>query len=371
MADKNNVEVTVSGIVPSQKGSDPEYGNWFIIDESGEFSVDKNIIATIWIVGGGCDGGSGIWNGNRIDVKTTDKKTQDGGNIPIPNTGTGTSYSGAGGDGGYVYTLTDVKISKNQTLSSVIAGENNQNGTSLNIGNAVYRCDESGYVPRTGGKGGSLPKADVNELWADQKKVNLPTSGDNGVKTPYGYVGSSGGGGAACNGTSDADNGIIGGEGAGSGTSHRGKGTDAVNYGCGGGGGAFCGRVAVCPTENEYIEISLDDVENKESYLGYPVNDEDRNNYANYHYKGWFGGGKGKQGCIIIAYTIDPTQNTLVVQKHYKKVCNTHKTCKTDYYSNNSHKTCCGNGSYYGSCGCSGNKSGYTDTIHIGKSSIK
>lgn len=318
MADNKNVQVTVSGITPAKTGKDAQYGNWFLIDQSGEFSLDKPVTATIWLVGGGCDGTAGIWNGNEIWST---------GN-PKVNTGTGTSYSGAGGDSGYVFFVMNVEIPKNQTLTSVIAERNNKSGTSLDVSGLILRCNQSGSFYQEGGKGGSIPKADTDQQWADQGKVVLPEKGVDGTNTPYGYVGSSGGGGAVCNGISNATNGGKGGIGAGSGTSHQQPGTNATNYGCGGGGGAVCGNIA-----------------------------------------GGQLGGLGKQGCIIIAYTIE--QKPLIVQKHYKRVCNTHKTCNTDYYSNNSRKTCCGNGG----CGCgnskSANASDYIDTIHIGSSNKK
>lgn len=311
----NNTQVTVSGIAPARTGKDVQYGNWFLIDQSGDFSIDKSITATIWLVGGGCDGTAGEWNGNDISAI----------GVPIPNTGTGVSYSGAGGDGGYVFSVMNVNIPKNQTLTSVIAERNNKSGTSLDIGGLVLNCDQSGYTAQYGGEGGSIPQADTDQQWADQSKAVLPGKGENGVNTPYGYVGSSGGGGAVCNGIASATNGGKGGTGAGSGTNHRSPGTSATNYGCGGGGGAICGYVA----------------------------------------QGQFGG-LGKQGCIIIAYKVD--QPTFVIQKHYRRVCNTRKSCNADYYSNSSRTSCCG-------CG-SGNSNGvsvadYTDSIHINTGKVK
>lgn len=320
LADNKNIKVNVSGITPVENGTDPRYGNWFLIDESGEFSLDRSVIATIWLVGGGCDGTAGIWHGNPISEEGK----------PIVNEGTGTSYSGSGGDGGNVCTVYNVKILKNQTIDSVVAQVNDKTGTSLDVGGVIYSCSQIGCISQIGGEGGNIPTAPEDKEWAEQTSAVLSKGGTNGVLTPYGYVGSSGGGGAVCNGISNAVNGVKGGEGAGNGTNHRTAGTNANNYGCGGGGGAICGWVA----------------EGQE-------------------------GGLGKQGCIIIAYTIE--QSTLIVQKHYKKICNTHKTCNTDYYSNNSHKTCCGNNRHNcGNGGCGSSKgSEYIDTIHIGSKSGK
>lgn len=300
-------QVTVSGITPIESGDD-----WFVIDETGSFSLDKSIIATIWLVGGGCDGTEGIWNGNTLS-----------GGTPAPNTGTGISYSGSGGDGGYVFTAMNIKIPKNQSLSVVIADVNDKSGTSLSINGTTYYCNQSGSISREGGAGGSLPLPNSGDKYASQDSAVLSLGGLDGVETPYGFVGSSGGGGAVCNGQSSATNGVKGGNGAGSGTSHRSAGTAATNYGCGGGGGAICGTVA----------------------LGQD-------------------GGSGKQGCIVISYVIE--QSSLVVQKHYKRVCNTHKTSNTDYYSNNSsHRSCC-----TGGCSCgNANTPTYTDTLYIGSTS--
>ena len=166
-----------------------------------------------------------------------------------------------GGDGGYVYHTSGVNISKDVNLTSTIAEIADRTGTTLTYNNTVYSCDQSGSTAASGGSGGSLPKARDNHKWADQSSAIISECGENGVKTPYGYVGSGGGGGAVCNGRVSATNGTKGGYGAGSGNNHRNNGGDAKNYGCGGGGGAFCGYVA--------------------------------NGYD---------GGKGKKGCVIIAY---------------------------------------------------------------------
>lgn len=302
-------QVAVSGITPAKSGND-----WFLIDTSGDFSLDKSIIATIWLVGGGCDGTSGVWNGNTVDSN----------NNPIPDTGTGTSYSGSGGDGGYVFTARNVKIPKNQNVSTIIANANDKSGTSLSFNGVDYYCNQSGSILRNGGDGGSLPLPSSGQSYTSQDNAILSTSGQDGIETPYGFVGSSGGGGAVCNGQTNAVNGVEGGNGAGSGTNHRSAGTDAINYGCGGGGGAICGKIAQGQS-----------------------------------------GGNGKQGCVIISYTIE--ESTLIVQKHYKRTCNTHKTSSTDYYSNNSSHSCCsGESSCCGNTNWNTNNSDYTDTIHIG-----
>lgn len=365
MSDTNNEMVTVSGISPANVGDSTEFGKWFLIDQSGDFSVDKTLNATIWLVGGGCDGGAAVWKGNRIDIKTTNTDHY----TPIANTktGDGISYSGAGGDGGYVYKVENVKIPKNKSLTAVIASANNKIGTSLVVDENSFSCSQSGASYARGGNGGSLPPPANGELWGDQSLVTLPTRGTDGVRTPYGYVGSSGGGGAACNGTSNADNGITGGQGAGSGTDHRSNGTPATTYGSGGGGGAFCGFIAVAPTEAMFNELATDTTIDRSVYTACP-SEPDIGEYASYPLKGWFFGGMGKGGCIIVAYTIEEEpEKTLIVQKHYKRVCNTKKTCNTDYYSSSSRYSSCGNnGCGCGQSGQSVEDAGYTDTLHIG-----
>lgn len=326
MAVDNNAKVNVTGsVIPKLEGQNIRYGNWFLIDQDGSFSLDKSVVATIWLVGGGCNGDDGIWNGNIIE---------NGNTYPTPNSGTGDSYSGKGGDGGYVLVVGSTKISKGQTLTSVIAQIGDKRGTSLDLGNTILRCDDVGGIARIGGASGVVPLAtpdkyaDSNGFFVDPEYVIEAKAGEDGVETPYGYVGSSGGGGAACNGQTNANNGVTGGIGAGSGTSHRTAGTSAKNYGCGGGGGAVCGAVA----------------------------------------KGQLGG-SGMQGCIVIAYTIE--EKTLIVERHYSKKTTINRNCNTNYASsqNSSHSTSCGCGC---GCGCSGNNSSdgvtsdnYTDKVNI------
>lgn len=312
MAGSESVKVNITGIEPKQQGEDSQYGNWFLIDEDGEFSLDHTVTAVIWLVGGGCDGTAGVWNGNEVDSSYN----------PIVDTGTGDSYSGAGGDGGYVYTAMNVTIKKGETLSAVIAQDNDKSGTTLNIEDTLFKCDQTGYTFQSGGTAGSLPTAAEGEQFADQTEAVPSGAGSNGVLTPYGYVGSSGGGGAVCNGLSDASNGVQGGEGAGSGTSHRSAGTDATNYGCGGGGGAICGRIAAGQV-----------------------------------------GGKGKQGCIIIAYTIE--QKTLIVERHYTKTVTIKKNCDTNYATSQNSTHCCSSSGSSG-CGCtnSSDSTSYSDGVY-------
>lgn len=257
-------QIVFTGLQPTLKGQS-NGKQWFLFARSGVFDININTKANIWIVGGGCDGTGGVWNGNEIEQVGQ----------PIKGTGTGTSYAGDGGDGGYVLSVTNVLLPKKVNLITEIADDNDKTGTTFDINNTIYKCSSGSYLE--GGIGGNLiydASKEDSYGFIDQKYAELSTAGKTGVLTPYGYVGSSGGGGAVCNGRVDASNGVTGGEGAGSGTNHRASGTSATNYGCGGGGGAFCGNVA----------------------QGY-------------------GGGKGKQGCVIIEILdekedyIDPVKN--------------------------------------------------------------
>ncbi|MCM1166283.1 MAG: hypothetical protein NC299_10395 [Lachnospiraceae bacterium] len=47
MADNKDIEVNVRGVAPKLKGNDSRYGRWFLIDESGDFSLDHSVIASV------------------------------------------------------------------------------------------------------------------------------------------------------------------------------------------------------------------------------------------------------------------------------------------------------------------------------------
>lgn len=254
-------DLVFSGLQPTINKTGTE--NWFLIDKAGAFQINHTIKGKMWVVGSGKDGTAGEWNGNRIETV----------NNPIPNTATGTSYAGNGGDGGIVAYFTDILIPKDSNVYTTIGLLSNPNGTDVTIDGKTYRCTDTSEVRSKGGKGGYLPPPEADKKYTALSEVHPSESGVNGIETPYGYVGSSGGGGAVCTGVENADNGLEGGIGAGDGRNHRQAGTDATNYGCGGGGGAICGAVAEGQS-----------------------------------------GGKGEQGCIIIEYEteedyIDPVKN--------------------------------------------------------------
>lgn len=365
MVDNKDIEVNVRGIYPKYKGNHERFGRWFLIDESGDFSLDHSIIATIWLVGGGCDGEKGYWNNDSGKQCTADR---DQGAIlddNDPNKGTKLAggRSGKGGDGGYVLVMHNVKIPAKANLFAVIAESNDQTGTALYIEDDPYRCNDSGSFYKKGGEGGWVPSlaeaeangwikfADGREDVINKALVKREKGGEDGIDTPCTvtetingkkvstcYVGSSGSGGAACNGGSNATASGSPGNGAGSGEAHRSAGTDAIGYGCGGGGGATCG--------------------NYEAQTG--------------RY-----GGYGKQGCIIIAYTVE--QKTLVVEKTYTKKTTTTTNCNTNYATSQNSTHCCTTND--NGCGCgssSGNalpngvtNANYNGTLKINNMSAK
>lgn len=230
-------ELVFTGIQPVKKGGTGDK-RWFVIDDSGTFSINRSITADIWLVGGGCDGDDGEW------ITTTY-----------------TALGATGGAGGYVSLYKDIELNANESFDSVIALANDKSGTQLIVSGSTYMCDNSGCTATVGGKGSSITGDGTGQHYTINYK---PENGETGASTPYGAVGSSGGGGMACDGHDHRTGNGKGGTGAGNGGTHRQEGSDATNYGCGGGGGDGCGAVA----------------------------------------KGNVGG-KGMQGCIIVQYTIE------------------------------------------------------------------
>ena len=203
--------INIKGIVPIKSQS-----NWFLIDKSGKFTLEplSHIKANIYLVGGGEDGAE--WyvvegsNGRAYDIK---KKSR----------------------GGCVLKK-EVTIDNEVECQAIVAERNNPTGTSLKIGNDIYKCTDSGYIQRKATANG-VAKENIGNCLNGE-------NGANGMNTPYGYVGSSGGG----SGTYSSFSGNIitvyagkGGEGAGNGGEVKESGTDAANYGCGGGSAGFGG----------------------------------------------------------------------------------------------------------------------------------
>lgn len=204
----------ISGFAPSKTGGSWDGGSsWFLFDGSGRFSVDKDLTCTIYLVGGGCNGGAGsAYKGDY-------------------------ARGGKGGDGGYVYIAQHVTIPKNTDCIVLIAGIGYKTGTALSISEKKLKCNNTGCSSTVGGQGGYI----YYDTTLQRSIIgNNAGEGCFGVLTPYGVVGSSGGGGGTGF-SSSYVNAMLGGTGAGTGGlrlfSNKYQGDGATNYGCGGGGG--------------------------------------------------------------------------------------------------------------------------------------
>lgn len=204
----------ISGIIPAITGN-----GWFVFDRSGSFSLDESVWASIYLVGGGCDGENGYYNAEK-----------------------NTYHGGKGGDGGYVFKFGKVVLFKDVEYDISVAENNDKSGTSITINGRVYNCGDMGCSKIIGGLGGI-----INSNF----KFVSPKNGLSGIATPYGTVGSSGGGGAVIYKYINTPFGS-GGTGAGNGRENCfdnvsdeikdeiTKQINAQNYGCGGGGDLFC-----------------------------------------------------------------------------------------------------------------------------------
>lgn len=195
--------------------------------------------------------------------------------------------------------MSNVKVNKNADNTVVVAKANDVSGTSVTINGKAYFCADNSYTARIGGNGGGV---------TNNGSIIQPTNGESGVLTPCQVVGSSGGGGLSCNGfnVTEDDGNVsaigVGGDGAGDGSAHREEGMPAANYGCGGGGGCICGHNDAVPHDNAWC------------------------------------GGKGMQGCVIIAYK--------VLDDKTDAECNCHK------HDNTPNCSCMSSENVGNSCGC-------------------
>lgn len=232
----HNVKVNVSGVNVAARGTDKNDTQWLVIADSGDFSLDHDVKATIWLSGGGCNGDPAVGSGNQWE-------------------------SGVGGDGGSACKIGEFDIAKGQVLTSVVAEVGDKTGTTLIIDGNTYTCTDNGDTSTTGGTNETLTLdgTEKNNKEKQAKVVKYGTrEGTSGIETPYGWIGSSGGGGLICANVGRVEH-AEGGQGAGDGNGHTSPGTAAANYGCGGGGGSVC-----IPRCNK--------------------------------------GGNGKKGCIVISY---------------------------------------------------------------------
>ncbi len=202
--------------------------NWLLFYHSGEYNLnfETDVKITLYLVGGGENGKDGLYYNK-------------------------TAYGGDGGAGGYVNIVSDIEVPAGECNIDVIIGnEGGYGSTSAVVNNNEYCCNGLGWTGTEHGNKGVCGKSTYQNAG----------NGANGIETPFGWVGSSGGGGAAYYNGSETNRGR-GGVSAGNGgkiiNGKSTKGDNAVGYGCGGGGGA------ASPTS-------------------------------------WCKGGRGKQGCVIM-----------------------------------------------------------------------
>lgn len=216
--------LSVSGITPKMNK-----GNWLLIDRdslgggSGEFdlTVPEGAHIKMYLVGGGKDGEKWFAQTNAGNTYTYDKNA---------------SACKPGGEGGYVL-VKQLSGGGKVHCKANIAAANDVDGTDIVIDGCPYKCSDGGSTKTPASQSAAAAKnMDGNT------RYDPAEDGKSGIETPYGYVGSSGGGGGAdnCYYIMGYGNGGIGaGNGGSAKNSPPTNGSDAVNYGCGGGGGAI------------------------------------------------------------------------------------------------------------------------------------
>ena len=217
--------ITIDGVIPKYSK-----GNWVLIDRdsikntsSFKLNVPDGAKVNMYLVGGGSDGTKFTHSSSAAEDYGWD------------NNGTIVEK----GYGGGCVLVKELDLSGEITCNAVIADVNDKSGTKIIMNSATYKCNDAGYIQR---KEGSYAFARHPRNGNDLYKP--ATAGQNGIETPYGYVGSSGGGGGVDNKKAEAYqngcwNGAYGGKGAGNGgyvtTTGTVGGGNATNYGCGGG----------------------------------------------------------------------------------------------------------------------------------------
>ncbi|MCM1277235.1 MAG: hypothetical protein NC299_18070, partial [Lachnospiraceae bacterium] len=156
-------ELIFTGVQPVKKGGSGSE-RWFVIADSGTFSINQSITAEIWLVGGGCDGETGNWDGAAF-----------------------TATGAKGGDGGYVFYSSGIKIGKDAACNAVIAEKNVKDGTAFSSSGVSLRCDMQGHTATVGGSGGRIVGGGLKCKIASASKHEKtePCNGQNGVQTPY------------------------------------------------------------------------------------------------------------------------------------------------------------------------------------------
>ena len=165
--------IGIEGVVPAYSG-----GNWYLIDKSCDFSVKtpKGSKVNMYLVGGGSDGGD--WD---VQPNSVNKSF---------------AVSESGGQGG-CFLKSTISVSDGLLkCHAKIAERNNNTGTSLLVNGNVYRCNDNGFSQKGSVKGNTMTQTSGSSVVYNDDAQN----GQDGFETPYGYVGSSGGGGASCGG---------------------------------------------------------------------------------------------------------------------------------------------------------------------------
>lgn len=165
--------VGLDGIKPAISGK-----NWYLIDKSCDFSLRTPVGAKInmYLVGGGSDGGT--WN---VTPNANNKSF---------------AVSTSGGKGGCVSKKSITTSSGTLNFRAKVADRNDNTGTTLSVDGSTYRCNDTGCFQTDNVKGNTMTQSSGSSVIYNDDAEN----GVNGFETPYGYVGSSGGGGAACGG---------------------------------------------------------------------------------------------------------------------------------------------------------------------------
>lgn len=165
--------IGIEGVVPAASGF-----NWYLIDKDCDFKLKTPAGAKVnmYLVGGGCDGGS--W-----DVQPNSKNKS-------------FAVGQDGGEGGCFIKKSTICDDGVLYGKAKIAQRNDTKGTTLKIGDTTHKCNDVGSTKRGKVSSNTMTQtSDISVIYNDNAE-----DGMNGYSTPYGTVASSGGGGAACGG---------------------------------------------------------------------------------------------------------------------------------------------------------------------------
>lgn len=170
--------IKITGAKPALTGA-----NWYLFDKDSNFSLKtpKGAKINTYLVGGGCDGGG--WT-------------------PTPNdTNKSLAAPQSGGSGG-CFSANSFKSDGVIQCEAKIGERNDPMGTTLTVDQHTYSCNDSGCSQRGGVLGSNMTQGSGTSVI-----YGAAENGEDGFSTPYGIVGSSGGGGAACGGNKTGANG--------------------------------------------------------------------------------------------------------------------------------------------------------------------